>query len=104
MYQYQQRSGLVFSLLPMTMAEDSRFRIDSKETVFARRQVETSPPECSGDGHHVTVFEERVWTKFRGGRGHCSNVSEAGPTGNTGGFRFDLSGRMVNNRASQIVL
>jgi hypothetical protein len=78
------------------MAEDSGFWIDWKETVFGRRQAETPPPECGGDGHDVTVLEERVWTKFRGGRGHCSNVSEARRTGNPGDFRFDLSARMVN--------
>jgi hypothetical protein len=74
---HQERRAPVFSLLPVTAAQESRVRINLKMSILSGRQGEPPEPEVGRNGHSVAVFEQSVWhERLSCIERHLSNLSE----------------------------
>jgi hypothetical protein len=75
--QHHEGRARVFSLLPVTVPQESGVGINLKMSILSGRRGEPPEPEVGRNGHSVAVFEQRVWHKRLSGIGrHLPNLSE----------------------------
>jgi hypothetical protein len=76
---HQDRCIAIFAVLPVTMAQNFRIRIDLEAAFFGTWKVKSPPQERGGNGHRVPVLKQRVRPKwFVFCRAHLSNLGEPG--------------------------